>query len=66
MDDLFIKDAPKFKAAVDAYQAELQKLSGLLRERDRAAVGVAVRNVRMSCSSCHENFSTIGWRLRVQ
>jgi cytochrome c556 len=60
------KETAKFKAGIDTFQSEIQKLNAAARSGDRAAVGVAVRSVGRACNSCHEGFSTIEWRLPVQ
>ena len=64
-EDIF-KEPAKFKAAVDAYQGELQKLGAAAKTADQASVTTLVKNVGKACNSCHEAFSTIEWRLRVQ
>lgn len=60
------KDQAKFKAAGDNLQTEVKKLVAAARGADQAAVGAAVRSTGGSCNSCHEAFSTIEWRLKVQ
>ncbi len=60
------KDAAKFKAGIDATQAEVQKLSVAAKAGDRAAVGVAARSVGRACNACHEAFATFEFRFRVQ
>lgn len=64
-EDIF-KEPAKFKAAADAYLAELQKLSAAVKTADQASVTTLVKNAGKSCNSCHEAFTTIEWRLRVQ
>lgn len=64
-DDIF-KEPAKFKAAVDAYLADVQKLSASVKSADQASVTTLVKNAGKSCNSCHEAFTTIEWRLRVQ
>ena len=60
------KDAAKFKAGIDTFQSESQKLSTAAKAGDKVAVGVAARNVGKACNSCHEAFATFEFRLRVQ
>lgn len=60
------KEAAKFKMGIDGFQSEVQKLGAAARAGDRTAVGAAVRNVGKACNACHETFTTIDWRLRLQ
>ena len=64
--DEIYKDSAKFKAGIDAMQAEVQKLVAAARARDQGAVGAAVRSLDRTCNDCHEAFATFEFRFRLQ
>ncbi len=61
------KDTAKFKAAIDSMQAEVQKLTAVVRGGgDQNAVKPAAQAVGRACNSCHESFATFEFRFRVE
>jgi cytochrome c556 len=60
------KDTAKFKAGIETFQTEVQKLTAAARAGDPTTVNAAVRNVGRSCNSCHEAFATFEYRFPVQ
>ncbi len=60
------KDAPKFKARIDAFQSDVKKLATAAQAGDQAAVTNSAKAVGSSCNSCHEAFTSIEWRIKVQ
>lgn len=49
-------DAGKFKAAQDAFQANITKLVAASKRSDEAAVKAAIGAVGKECGNCHDNF----------
>jgi cytochrome c556 len=50
-------DAAKFKEAQDSFQAEVSKLSDMVKKGgNEAAVKSQITAVDKTCSSCHDNF----------
>lgn len=61
------KDAAKFKAGIDTFQADVQKLAAVVRGGgDQNAVKPAAQAVGRTCNSCHESFATFEFRFRVE
>ena len=60
------KDPAKFKTAADNMQGEVKKLVAAAKSGDQSAVGVAAKGLGGACNACHENFSTMEWRFKVQ
>ena len=61
------KDPAKFKAAIDNVQGEVQKLAAVVRGGgDLNAVKPVVQAVGRACNSCHESFTTMEFRFRVE
>lgn len=60
------KDAPKFKGRIDAFQADVKKLATAAQAGDQVGVTASAKAVGSSCNSCHEAFTTIEWRIKVQ
>lgn len=50
------KDAAKFKAAADAFEAETAKLGAAARAMNEAGVRASFGGVAKSCGSCHDAF----------
>jgi len=50
------KDAAKFKAAADMFEAEASKLGAAARAKDEAGVRATFGGVAKSCGSCHDAF----------
>ena len=49
-------DAGKFKAAQDAFQANVAKLVAATKGGDEAAIKAAIGAVGKDCGNCHDNF----------
>jgi cytochrome c556 len=60
------KDQGKFKAGVDALQADVQKLAAAARGGDENALKSAAFAVARTCNSCHEAFATFEFRFPTQ
>jgi cytochrome c556 len=61
------KDTAKFKAGIDSLQAEVQKLTAVVRGGgDQNAVKPAAQAIGRACNSCHESFTTFEFRFRVE
>jgi cytochrome c556 len=50
------KDAAKFKAAVEGFEADVSKLGAAARAKDEAGVRASFGAVAKSCGNCHDNF----------
>ncbi len=60
------KDPAKFKTAAENMQGEVKKLVAAAKSGDQSAVTVATKSLGGACNACHENFSTMEWRFKVQ
>jgi cytochrome c556 len=49
-------DPAKFKEAQDRYRGEIQKLVGVTKSGDEAAVKAQILAVNKTCDSCHDDF----------
>jgi len=52
------QDPGRFKAAIQAFEAEVARLAAAARARDQARVRVAFAAVSRACGACHDGFRT--------
>lgn len=50
------KDSAKFKAASDAFQADVEKLVAASKGGNEGAIKAAIGAVGKNCGGCHDNF----------
>ena len=60
-----VKDAPKFRAGAEQLQKQIKQLQAAARSGDQNAVKALAPDIARTCNSCHENFSTIDWRIKI-
>jgi cytochrome c556 len=60
-----VKDASKFRAGAEQLQKQIQQLQAAARSGDENAVKAVAPDIARTCNGCHENFSTIDWRIKI-